>query len=59
MKRFINSLLKDIKIFLKKKNIENQNMVTNDITISQKTKKQILVEYRNDIMKHTKNKNLL
>ena len=34
-------------------------MVTNDITISQKTKKQILVEYRNDIMKHTKNKNFL
>ena len=52
------SLVKDIKIFLKKKKTENDNMVENDIKISQKLKKRLL-DYGKISYEMLKNKNLL
>ena len=37
-KRFLKSLMKDIKMFLKKEKTKKENMVANDIKISQKKK---------------------
>ena len=37
-KRFLKSLVKDIKMFLKKEKTKKENMVANDIKISQKMK---------------------
>ena len=54
MKDYKKKLVKDIKIFLKKKKI-GDNMVVHVTKISQKMKKIILVEYRKKNYKKRKN----
>ena len=51
--------VKSIKIFLKKRKTKSDSMVANDIKISQKMKKQRLVEYRTNYYKIWKNKTAL
>ena len=53
------SFVKSIKIFLKKRKTKSDSMVANDIKISQKMKKQRLVEYRTNYYKIWKNKTAL
>ena len=56
-KVFKKSLVKGIKIFLKKKKATNENIVENDIRISQKMQK--LVKHRKTYYEMRKNKNWL
>ena len=49
-KGYKRKLLKDIKIFLKKKKKKSNNMVMNVKKISQKMKKNKLTEYRKKIL---------
>ena len=56
-KIFKKSRVKGIKIFLKKKKATNENIVENDIRISQKMQK--LVKHRKTYYEMRKNKNWL
>ena len=50
-KRFKKSLVKDIKILLKKEKTESENMVVNDIKISQNMENKSKLSMEKNIMK--------
>ena len=52
------SLMKDIKMLLKKKRTKSENMAVNDIRISQKTKSKNHLGIEKNIMKCKKNKKI-
>ena len=57
-KKIKKSLMKDIKMLLKKKRTKSENMAVNDIRISQKTKSKNHLGIEKNIMKCKKNKKI-